>query len=169
MVNKQCSLGHWMLYMPNCGTRDEAGLVPPQLESRAARGSSRESRVVHYVIRTSVRASRRRGLLPQLVSCLYPNCRQNSGAVNYEWNWEGSSGGKELKLRCLLSPLTFSLACRHGKAQRCPVHAVPCLFPLTQKPQLQLYHSAGIFSQGIEHRQWKPWTSSSLLPALFCS
>lgn len=52
-----------MLYMPNCGTRDEeAGLVPPQLESRAARGSSRESRVVHYVIRTSVRASRRRGL-----------------------------------------------------------------------------------------------------------
>ena len=134
-------------------TRDEeAGLAPPRArKSRTARGGSRESRVGHYVTRTSVRAGERTGASTRLTSCLYPNCRWKSGAVNYEWNPEGSSGA---------SPPSPSHAAMEKQLRSVPNMPFHMYSPLAHKPQLLFYHSAGIssffFSLGIEHKSFSP-------------
>jgi len=84
------------------------------------------------------------GGMSELAHSLYPNCRQNSGAVNYEWKWEGSNGGKQLKFKDLLSPASSSHTHVEVSRTYCSLFVSP--HTGTEKPQLQFYHSVVFFS-----------------------
>lgn len=71
--------------------------------------------------------------LPALVPSLYPNCRQNIGAVNYEWNPEGSIGGEGTKtLASFFSAVSFLLS--HREIEKL-CHFLYKLFPIPHHTQ----------------------------------
>lgn len=81
--------------------------------------------------------------LPALVPSLYPNCRQNIGAVNYEWNPEGSIGGEGTKtLASFFSAVSFLLS--HREIEKL-CHFLYKLFPIF--PPSHTNHSCSFITQ----------------------